>query len=52
MALTLREARPDDRDAIVEVTLAAYREYATQVPFWKVYRENILATITNPRPAA
>jgi GNAT superfamily N-acetyltransferase len=52
MALTLREARPADRDAIVDVTLAAYQEYATQVPFWKAYRENILATITKPHPAA
>jgi GNAT superfamily N-acetyltransferase len=51
MALTLREASPADRDAIVEVTLAAYQEYAAQVPFWSGYRENILATITNPRPA-
>ena len=51
MALTLREARSADRDAIVEVTLAAYQEYATQVPFWTAYRENILATITTPRPA-
>ena len=47
MPLTLREARPTDRDAIVDVTLAAYQEYATQVPFWNAYRENILATITN-----
>jgi GNAT superfamily N-acetyltransferase len=52
MALTLREARPADRDAIVDVTLAAYQEYASQVPFWPAYRENILATITSPRPAA
>ena len=51
MALTLREARPADRDAIVEVTLAAYQEYATQVPFWPAYRDNILATVTNPHPA-
>jgi ribosomal protein S18 acetylase RimI-like enzyme len=51
MAVTLREARPVDRDAIVDVTLAAYQEYATQVPFWTAYRENILATITNPHPA-
>ena len=52
MTLTVRETRPTDRDAIVDVTLAAYQEYATQVPFWPTYRENILATITNPLPAA
>ena len=51
MALTVREARPADRDAIVEVTLAAYQEYATQVPFWPTDRETILATIPTPRPA-
>jgi len=51
MALTLREARPGDRDAIVAVTLSAYQEYATQVPFWPTYRENILATLATPEPA-
>ena len=51
MAVTLREARSGDRDAIVEVTLAAYQEYASQVPIWGPYRQNILATLANPRPA-
>jgi ribosomal protein S18 acetylase RimI-like enzyme len=51
MPLTVREARPDDRHAIVNVTLAAYQEYATQVPFWDAYRKNILSTIANPHPA-
>jgi GNAT superfamily N-acetyltransferase len=51
MAVTLREARPGDRDAIVNVTLAAYQEYATQMPIWAPYRQNILATLANPRPA-
>jgi ribosomal protein S18 acetylase RimI-like enzyme len=49
--MSLREARPADHDAIVEVTLAAYQEYATQVPFWAPYRQNILATLANPQPA-
>lgn len=51
MVVTLREARSGDRDAIVEVTLAAYQEYASQVPIWGPYRQNILATLANPRPA-
>jgi len=51
VAVSLREARPADHDAIVEVTLAAYQEYATQVPFWAPYRQNILTTLANPKPA-
>ena len=51
MAVTLREARPGDRDAIVELTLAAYEEYASQMPIWAPYRQNILATLENPQPA-
>jgi len=51
VAVSLREARPADHDAIVEVTLAAYQEYATQVPIWAPYRQNILATLANPQPA-
>ena len=52
MVVSLREARPADHDAIVDVTLAAYQEYATQIPFWVPYRQNILATLANPSPAA
>jgi GNAT superfamily N-acetyltransferase len=34
------------------VTLAAYAEYAVQMPdLWDRYRENILATVQNPAPA-
>ena len=51
MAVNIREARSTDRDAIVEVTLAAYQEYARQVPFWTAYRQNILSSITHPAPA-
>ena len=31
MVVSLREARPADHDAIVDVTLAAYQEYAAQI---------------------
>ena len=31
----IRDARPEDRDAILDVTLAAYQEYAARMPgFW------------------
>jgi GNAT superfamily N-acetyltransferase len=51
--LRLRDARPDDRDAIRAVTLAAYQEYATQLPapHWDQYRQNILETLTDVAPA-
>jgi predicted N-acetyltransferase YhbS len=50
--LRLRDARPGDREAILEVTLSAYREYATVMgPHWENYRQNILATLGNPKPA-
>ena len=46
--LRVRDARPDDRDAIREVTLAAYQEYAAHMPgFWEAYRRNIVASVTD-----
>ena len=50
--MTIREARPDDREAIQAVTLAAYGEYAPQMPrYWDAYRRNILGTLAAPAPA-
>ena len=49
MAVSLREARPADHAAIVDVMLAAYQEYASQIPLWAPYRQNILATL-KPSP--
>jgi len=45
--LLIRDARSSDADAIREVTLAAYHEYANQMSeiFWDAYRWNILATL-------
>jgi predicted N-acetyltransferase YhbS len=44
--LRVRDARPEDRDAIREVTLAAYQEYAaTMKAFWEGYRRNIVASL-------
>jgi GNAT superfamily N-acetyltransferase len=50
--MTIREARPDDRDAIQVLTLAAYGEYAPRMPrYWDGYRRNILSTLAEPAPA-
>jgi GNAT superfamily N-acetyltransferase len=51
MAERIRDARAGDRDVIREVTPAAYREYATQMPaLWEDYRANILATLADIAP--
>jgi predicted N-acetyltransferase YhbS len=49
----IREARAGDQAAIHDVTLAAYEEYAARMPppLWRKYRENIVATLTDPGPA-
>ncbi len=51
--LLIREAKPTDRDAIREVTLAAYQQYAARMPahYWEGYRQNILATLAAVEPA-
>jgi len=50
--LLIRDARPSDQDAIRQLTLAAYQEYAAQIPaHWEAYRQNILATLADPTPA-
>jgi GNAT superfamily N-acetyltransferase len=50
--LLLRDAHPGDRDAIRDLTLAAYQEYATPMrAFWEGYRQNILATLADTGPA-
>ena len=44
--MLIRDARPSDRQAIRDVTLAAYQEYAAHMPgFWDGYRQNIIATL-------
>ena len=51
--LQMRDARPNDRDAIEAVTLSAYQEYAALMPArWEGYRQNILATLADVQPAA
>ncbi len=51
--LLIREACAQDRDAIRDVTLAAYQEYADQLLdfYWAAYRENILVTLADVEAA-
>jgi len=48
----IRDARASDREAILEVTLSAFQEYAALMPaLWEVYRNGILTTLSDPKPA-
>ncbi len=50
--LHIRDAKESDREAIREVTLAAFQEYAAQMPVhWDGYRQGIVATLANVEPA-
>ena len=50
--LTIRNAHQEDQDAIQDVTLSAYQEYATIMPqHWALYRQNILATVAESKPS-
>jgi len=51
--LIIRDARPGDRDAIVNVTLTAYEQYAAVMKtHWDGYRQNIVSTLDDVTPAA
>jgi GNAT superfamily N-acetyltransferase len=51
-SLHLRDAHPGDLDAIRDVTLSAYQEYAALMPsHWENYRQHILATLADVKPA-
>src|SRR5262252_8643796 len=50
-AVHVRGARPIDRATIEAVTLAAYQEYAAQMPeHWERYRQNIVGTLSSVEP--
>lgn len=49
--LVIRDARPTDRKAILELTLSAYEEYAHLMRYWEYYRHDIVATLEHPEPA-
>lgn len=38
-AITIRDARPDEREAMLAMTLSAYQQYATIMPHWEHYRQ-------------
>ncbi|HEY1016544.1 MAG TPA: GNAT family N-acetyltransferase [Herpetosiphonaceae bacterium] len=39
--LIIREARPEDRAAVLEATLAAYEQYAERMPHWESYQRHL-----------
>lgn len=51
--LQIRDARADDREALQEVTLTAYQQYADIMPppHWGFYRQSILETLADVSPA-
>lgn len=48
----IRDARDDERDALRDVVLAAYSEYAALMPepFWSRYRQHLIETIDADGP--
>ena len=51
--INVRSMRDSERDAVRDVTLAAYEEYASIMPeqFWTGYRRHLLATLDAQGPA-
>jgi GNAT superfamily N-acetyltransferase len=50
--LHIRDAREGDQDRIRDVMLSAYAQYAALMPeHWDDYRQNILDTLADVRPA-
>ncbi len=51
--LHIRNADVCDQEAIRDVTLSAYEEYATKMPpyAWEQYRESIISTLADVKPA-
>jgi predicted N-acetyltransferase YhbS len=49
--MEIRDARSDEREGILELTLSAYKEYAPLMPYWDYYKDDIVATLRDPNPA-
>jgi ribosomal protein S18 acetylase RimI-like enzyme len=51
--LKIRDARGEDRDAALKVTLSAFQQYAGVMPLprWERYHKNIMTTLTDIPPA-
>ncbi len=52
-AVSVRDARPEDREAVQAVTIAAYQQYAASMTaaHWEAYRRNIVDTLDRVAPA-
>ena len=49
--LHIRDARPDDYNALRDLTLASYAQYATTMPHWELYRHALLSTLNQAQSA-
>ena len=49
--LKIRDARLDEREQTVALTVAAYEQYASLMPHWELYRQQLLATLSSDIPA-
>ncbi len=50
--VVIRDAQPSDREAIRNVTLSAFQQYAALIPsIWEGYRKDILATLADVKSA-
>jgi GNAT superfamily N-acetyltransferase len=49
-AIETREAYASEREAVIDLTLAAYAQYATTMPpgTWQVYADSIRTTLSDP----
>lgn len=43
--LIIRDARPEERAAVLELTLAAYQQYAGRMPHWEAYQRHLRALL-------
>ena len=49
--LQIRNAHPDEREQIQALSLAAYQQYASLMPHWDLYRDQLVATLAQDGPA-
>jgi GNAT superfamily N-acetyltransferase len=51
--MQLRDARPEERDMLVDLTLAAYEQYSATMSaeFWSGYRRSLIAAFDGESPA-
>jgi GNAT superfamily N-acetyltransferase len=49
--VTIRDALAAEQEAVLELTLLAYVQYAPLMPYWAYYKDDIIATLRHPAPA-